>query len=82
MKTPARKPSKPSPKSPTKKPSKKPLPVRIVSDVPSMKMPLQPKKASIEKAEGGYIVSKGYGEKQHVAASLDEAQKTLKKLIG
>jgi len=56
--------------------------VRIVSDVPSMKMPLQPKKASIEKAEGGYIVSKGYGEKQHVAASLDEAQKTLKKLIG
>lgn len=49
--------------------------------VSPMEMPAMPKRTSIEKAENGFIVSRGYGEKSHVAKTYDEAQKIQKKLL-
>jgi len=74
---------KASPKKAVKRATpKKPMPVRIVPTESVYKAPKMPARASIEKADGGYIVSKGYGEKNHIAKDLPEAQKVLKKLLG
>jgi hypothetical protein len=63
------------------KPTAKPKNLaKTVKAVPMMEMK-QPKRASVEKAEGGFIVSKGYGEKQHVVKDMKEAHKVLEKLL-
>lgn len=41
----------------------------------------EPIQARIEKAEGGFIVTKGYGDKPTVAKTLAEAQKIQAKLL-
>lgn len=50
-------------------------------EMDSMKMPSMPKRCTIEKANGGYIIREGYGDKQFVAKDMGEAQKIQEKLL-
>jgi len=65
-----------------KKDTRKPMPVKIVSESPSVSGYKGPRSATIEKADGGYIVRGGWDKPSAVAKTLDEAQKHLKKIVG
>lgn len=68
-----------------KKTSKKSTPKKSVKKVvmerPMMGMIPEPKRVTVEKAEGGFIVRKGYSDKQHIAKTIQEAQKIQEKLL-
>ncbi len=63
----------------TKKTAKKAPSKRSVKS--EMAFPKEPPRSSIEKADNGFIVSKGYGEKRHIAKTLKEAQKIQETLL-
>ena len=66
-----------------KKTSKKSTPKKVgkIMESPMMGMMPEPKRVTVEKAEGGFIVRKGYSDKQHIAKTIQEAQKIQEKLL-
>jgi len=61
------------------KPVKKSTKSSTLMEMP--KMSPMPKRCTIEKAQGGFIIREGYGDKQFIAKDMKEAQKIQEKLL-